>query len=377
MSITDTAEKIYDEFTTMACVAPALSVTIDNKDITTTLTKRLMSLTLTDNRGFEADMLNITLDDADGKIALPRRGAVLSVAIGWKGQALTPKGTFTVDEIEHSGAPDQMTITARGADFRSTMNLQREQSWHAIKLADLAKAIADRNKLKLSINPSFSTTTIDHSDQTNESDGSYLTRLGKQYGFTPTVKNGTLLLLSPGSNTTASGKQIPTLTITRAVGDSHTFSITDRDAYTGVVAHYLNTRAAKQENVKVKRKTKKKKVKPGDNPETDKKEGDYLVGDDENTLTLRHTYASKGNAVRAAKSAWERIQRGVAEFSITLAVGRAEICPEYPVKVSGFKKEIDDAEWTITQVTHTVTDSGFTTALQLEVGLEGVDMETQ
>ena len=36
--------------------------------------ERLMSLSLTDNRGFEADQLTITLD-ADGQLQLPPRGA--------------------------------------------------------------------------------------------------------------------------------------------------------------------------------------------------------------------------------------------------------------------------------------------------------------
>lgn len=35
--------------------------------------ERLMSLSLTDNRGFEADQLTITLDDADGQLQLPPR----------------------------------------------------------------------------------------------------------------------------------------------------------------------------------------------------------------------------------------------------------------------------------------------------------------
>ncbi|EFJ8196132.1 phage late control D family protein, partial [Escherichia coli] len=54
---------------------------------------RLMSLSLTDNRGFEADQLTITLDDADGQLQLPPRGARLTVLIGWKGEPLTEKGT--------------------------------------------------------------------------------------------------------------------------------------------------------------------------------------------------------------------------------------------------------------------------------------------
>ena len=64
---------------------PAFNITIEGKDVTTALDARLMSLTLTDNRGFEADQLDLELDDADGQIVLPRRGAVIRLALGWKG----------------------------------------------------------------------------------------------------------------------------------------------------------------------------------------------------------------------------------------------------------------------------------------------------
>nr|WP_251361221.1 contractile injection system protein, VgrG/Pvc8 family [Escherichia coli] len=102
----------------------------------------------------------------------------------------------------------------------------------------------------------------------------------------------------------------------------------------------------------------------------------YLVGTDENVLVLNRTYANRSNAERAAKMQWERLQRGVASFSLQLAEGRAELYTEMPVKVSGFKQPIDDAEWTITTLTHTVSpDNGFTTSLELEVRIDDFKME--
>ncbi|EZJ97893.1 Dam family site-specific DNA-(adenine-N6)-methyltransferase [Escherichia coli] len=87
-------------------------------------------------------------------------------------------------------------------------------------------------------------------------------------------------------------------------------------------------------------------------------------------------YANRGNAERAAKMQWERLQRGVASFSLQLAEGRADLYTEMPVKVSGFKQPIDDAEWTITTLTHTVSpDNGFTTSLELEVRIDDFEME--
>ena len=46
------------------------------------------------------------------------------------------------------------------------------------------------------------------------------------------------------------------------------------------------------------------------------------------------------------------------------------------MKVSGFKQPIDDAEWTITTLTHTVSpDNGFTTSPDLEVKIDEFDVE--
>lgn len=221
---------------------PAFSISIEGRDITTVLDNRLMSLTLTDNRGFEADQLDLELDDADGKIVLPRRGAVITLALGWKGQPLFPKGAFTVDEIEHTGAPDRLTIRARSADFRETLNTRREKSWHKTTVGEVVKEIAVRHKLKMALGKDLSDKPVEHIDQTNESDGSFLMRLARQYGAIASVKNGNLLFIRQGQGKSASGKPLPVITITRKDGDSHRFTLADRGAYTGVIASWLHTR---------------------------------------------------------------------------------------------------------------------------------------
>ncbi|MGI3086009.1 phage late control D family protein [Yersinia pseudotuberculosis] len=352
---------------------PDYSISVDGIDKTGGIKKRLMSLTLTDNRGFEADQLDIEFDDADGKVELPRRGAKIAVSLGWKGAALIDKGTFTVDEIEHSGAPDKLTIRARSADFRETLNIRRDQSYHKTTIGGIIKTVAERNKLTPTLNKAMSDLAVDHIDQTNESDGNFITRLAKQYGAIAAVKNGNLLFIRQGQAKTASGKPIPMMTIIRSLGDGHQFSMADRGAYTGVVANWLNTRTTEKPVVKVKRKRKATTAAKPKEPE--EKQGEYLIGTDENVLILRTTYASKNNAQRAAKSNWERLQRGAAKFSIQLAKGRADLYPEVPVKVTGFKKQIDEADWTLVTVTHSVSDSGFTTALELEVKIDDLDME--
>lgn len=364
-------------------LTPDFMLMLDSKDITGNISNRLMSLTMTDNRGFEADQLDIELDDADGLVELPLRGAVLTLYLGWKGFALIGKGSFTVDEVEHHGAPDTVTIRARSADFRGTLNSRREESWHDKTLGEIVAAIAARNTLTSSVITELAGIKIPHIDQSQESDAKFLTRLAERNGGEVSVKAGKLLFLRAGRGVTASGKAIPQVTIARSDGDRHQFSIADRGAYTGVTAKWLHTKDPKPKKVKIKRKPKeqhlralqhpKAKAKKKETKTPEAREGEYMVGEDDNVFALTTIYATKAQAMRAAQAKWDKLQRGVAEFSIRLATGRADLYPETPVQVSGFKRVIDEQSWTITKVTHSLSNSGFTTSLELEVRLLDVE----
>jgi uncharacterized protein len=107
------------------------------------------------------------------------------------------------------------------------------------------------------------------------------------------------------------------------------------------------------------------------------KEGEYMAGEADNVFAITTTYASKAQAMRAAAAKWDKLQRGVAEFSITLAMGRADLYPETPVSVSGFKRVIDEQKWVITKVVHSLSNNGYTTSVELEVKLSDVEYETE
>ena len=368
-------------------LTPAFMLKIESKDITGNISDRLISLTMTDNRGFEADQLDLELNDADGRVVLPVRGAVLTLWLGWKGSALIEKGRFTVDEVEHRGAPDTVTIRARSADFRGSLNSRREESWHDKTLGMIVETVAKRNKLEAAVAPELARIAIPHIDQSQESDAKFLTRLADRNGGEVSVKSGKLLFLQAGKALTASGKPIPQVTITRSEGDRHQFSIADRSAYTGVTAQWLHTKEPKPKKVKVKRRTKEPHLRALEHPKAKAKkkeakvpearEGEYMAGEADNVFALTTVFSTKAQAMRAAQAKWDKLQRGVAEFSITLALGRADLYPETPVAVSGFKSIIDDQAWIITKVTHALNSNGYTTSLELEVKLADIDYEAR
>ena len=369
-----------------AQIAPDYMVKLAGSDITADISRRLISLSLTDNRGFEADQLDIELDDADGLMQMPPRGAVLSVFLGWKGHALFHKGEFTVDEVEHRGAPDTLTLRARSADYRGSLNSRRDNSYHDTTLEAIVSAVAARNSLEPAVAESLKGVKVSHIDQTQETDAAFITRLAELNGGVVAIKAGKLIFIKPGSALTASGKPIPQMTLTPSDGDGHTFNIADRDAYTGVSATWLHTKEPKPKRVKVQRKKKEKHLRALQHPAAKKttakaektpeaKEGEYLAGSDENVFALTTVYATEKAAMRAAQAKWDKLQRGVAQFSISLARGRADLFPETPLAVSGFKAVIDAQPWIISKVTHSLNNGGYTTGLELEVLLSDVSYE--
>ena len=431
---------------------PLWRIRVDGVDITGSLDSRFVSLSLTDNRGMEADQLDLTLDDADGRLMLPPRGAVLALALGWEDDGLVDKGTFTVDEVEHSGAPDQVTIRARSADLRAGLSTQRTRSFHQLSVASILNDIAAAHGLTAAIAAQLAGEIIDHLDQTNESDANLLTRLAGMFDAIATIKAGRLVFMPAGAGLSASGKPLPVMSITRQDGDQHRFSIAERDTYTAVRALYndielgqqgaviwgkeeddaeanrtaapvtvpatgeyksLGTkpyptrakalRAAQKawEQVKKspvlrekyvgasaqyhdkalnvqgevrygraddeKRKAAAAKTAASDAAKSRPAVSDAIEPSADNMKTLRHTYSSQANAKRAARTEWRRIQRGMAQFSITLARGRPDLFPDLRAAVSGWKPEIDGTEWVITKATHNLSGSGLTTGLELEV----------
>lgn len=320
---------------------PAWRVVLDGQDLTDRIAPRLINLTLTECREDEADQLDLRIHDHDGKMALPRRGVMLSVAIGWQDAGLVEKGRFKVDEVEYSGSPDVITVRARSADFTASMRTRRERSWHNTTLGKVVSSIAGEHGLTARVASTLGAIALPHVDQANESDVNLLTRLGKRYDATATVKNGTLIFGPIGTGKTASGKEMPTFTLTRRDGDQHRYSVADRDAYSGVRAYWNDKKGARRQAV--------------------------LVGSDDNAKTLRTTYDSEKSAREHADAEFKRVQRGEATFALTLSRGVAELTPETIVSVRGFKPEIESRQWIVSRTTHTLmADSGYATTVDLE-----------
>lgn len=327
---------------------PVCKVTVAGKDITGVVTERLHSIALTDNRGLEVDTLDIQLVDHDGKLAIPPRGASIELWLGWSDTGLVHKGVYTVDETEHSGAPDMLSIRARSADLREALKEKREHTWHSETLGSVLTDIAQRSGLKAHIDSDLAGIELPHIDQANESDANVLARLAEQFDAVVGIKAGVLICAPVGGGKTATGKPLPHIELVRSDGDGHRFLQADRNAYSGVKAYYYLPNSA------------------------DKKE--VVAGDEGSLKELRSIYADENSALRAARSELSRITRGTATLSYTLAHGRADLMPELTYSLHGVKEEIDAITWLGKSVRHSFSTSGYTVELELESCLPDMEL---
>ena len=191
----------------MSANKAAFRIVVDGKDITPALEgripgssdrRRLVSLGLTEKRGDEADQLDLIIDDTDGRMAIPAAGAVITVAIGWAQGIGVPigledKGRFVVEEVDHSGPPDLITIRARAADFTSEIRTRQERSWHGTTLGAIIVDLAKRNKLEARCAASLASISVESMAQSRESDVAFLRRLGRAHDAVAKIADGNLL----------------------------------------------------------------------------------------------------------------------------------------------------------------------------------------
>ena len=320
---------------------PVFRITVDGQDIAQRISPRLISLELTDNRGLEADQLSITLSDHDGLLAMPATGAQLRLWLGWSDTGLVDKGSYTLDEIEHSGAPDTLSLRARSADLRKSLKTRRERSWSNTTLGEVIRDVALGNGLKPTIAQQLEALTILQLDQANESDANLIARLGEEFDAVASVKAGCLLCMPSGGGRSVTGIALPHITLTREDGDQHRYLQADRDSYDGVRAYFYDINSAQKQQA--------------------------IAGGGENLKDLRHTYSDQQSALRAARAELNRLQRGSATLGYTLAKARPDLIPELTYSLMGVKDEIDAIIWYGGNVLHSLSaENGYTMSLELE-----------
>jgi uncharacterized protein len=336
----------------------AIALTLeDGTDLADKVRPRLLSLRLSEKREDDADEIDLVLQNTDGLLAIPRTGVRIALALGWEAgadvpQGLVDKGRFTIDEIELSGPPDQISIRGRSADLTGALRKRETRTWRETTLGSILGEIAARHNRFARIGGGLADAAIDVIEQEGKSDMAFVRDLGKRYDAIATWKDDYLLFLPIGSGATAAGAPLPGLVLTRRDGGSWTFREGQRESYKGAEAQWQDSAAGRRRTVKV------------DGPATPPDPRAPVEGEGGNAPTttepkkLKRVYASEAEARQAAEAAASRAARTPYEFSFDIAIADPAIQPDMKVTLQGWNPVIDGIAWLVKSVETSFDGSG-------------------
>lgn len=325
---------------------PAFRLIANNNDLTDKIRGRLFSLQLTDEAGFDADMLEIVLvdDDPSRPIEVPPTGAELKLSLGYI-EHLREMGLFVVDEIEVAGYPVALVIRGRAAPFETSkfgkkpMQDQKNRSWESgTKLKTMLETIAKEHEMEAAISASMAGITLPHFDQKEESDINFLMRIVRKFDGIVKPAGGYLTITKRGEGLSASGAELPRLTIRRDDVKSFRMTQQKRDSAGTVIANYKASKHAARMEVK--------------------------VGTGDPVKRIGTNYNSRDLAVNAARTEYARRLRGQKVLNISI-MGWPDVIAEMIVDVEQLHAAAD-GEWLTKSVTHRLSDGGYETDLVLE-----------
>ncbi len=320
-------------------MTPAYNILADHQDITSAIRDRLLSLTLTDKAGMKSDTVELRLDDRDGHVALPRKGAELNVSLGYE-QALVKMGLYVVDELELSSPPATMVIRAKAANMRASLKAHKTRAFDKTTLGTVVKTLAAEHGLEARVGDALADMSLSHLDQTEESDLHLLTRLARQYDAVAKPAGGYLLFVPRGEAKSASGKTLPDIALGPHQVSDYRVTLADRDKYGAVIAKWHNTTSGEHTEIK--------------------------TGEGKPIYTLRHTYPDAETASAAARARLDTLNRGQAKISLTVTPGNPYLAAEAKLTLTGFRDGIN-GHWIATQVDHALSNNGYATRVQAEI----------
>jgi len=331
-----------------------VNILVDGRDIAGTVLPILHDLTVSLKSGGETDKAELTLDDTDGQIAMPRDGAVMTIKIDAV-EVFRGKVTEIESNGERSGGRT-LSVSADGVNSKGKAKQPQQRHWDNKTLKDiLTEAGKDAGISNVKVDNELAGITIEYEAQNGESFMALGQRLAEQVGGTFSISDDRAAMVKRGSGKSASGKSITP--VSASWGDNliswRIAPVTGRPRFKKVRQRYYDAKKAKwvTEAVDVK---------------DDGAEAEH---------TARFPASDAADAKRKAGSDKTKAEREKGGGTIIID-GNARAFPEAKVTLVGARPGVD-GEYTVDSVTHKVgRDGGFaTTSLEVKqpAGAAGKD----
>lgn len=173
---------------------PEIKVTYEGTDITADIAPYLRRFTYNDVLSESSSDLSLELEDIDGNWLqdwYPKKGAVLTATIGYKGEEPLDCGTFELDDFEFSFPPSIVTLGALATDVKLSLREKRTEAYEEQTLKGIAETLAGRHGLEVS--GEIKEIKIERTTQDNQTDLEFLVRIAKEYNYLVKIENGKLI----------------------------------------------------------------------------------------------------------------------------------------------------------------------------------------
>ncbi|SHK45008.1 hypothetical protein SAMN04488492_11347 [Megasphaera elsdenii] len=352
-----------------------LQVTYNSKDISEALAQYLISASYTDNLSGQVDDISLTLEDKAGLWQsdwMPVKGATLDITLctyNWQGlydgEFDTTLGTFEVDEIEMTSAPDVVNIKAVAisvgddSTLRSTL---RSKTWENISVRKVANDIAWENGLKLfwdcDDNPN-----IDKLEQNDESDLSVLQRVCDDTGFALKITTDTIIVFDEAKYEQAE----PVIEIYHP-GTTNVMDVAEADGTPTPERIFHSTGYSFK--TKIRDVYKKCHIKYTNDQDKSVIESTFTDPNKSNgaTLEIHQQVTSQAEADRLAKKKLREKNRDECTGSYSLD-GCQFLCAGETIEMIGFG--VFSGRYIVTQAKHDISGSGYVTSIDVRRCLIG------
>jgi hypothetical protein len=311
---------------------PVINVSVGGAPVSSAFYSRLLTATVTDQEGHKADTCRFEFAD-DPPAAIPNRGSIMTVAMGYEAPVFM--GAFTVDEVEVECFPFKMSVSGKSADIRKEMKTNKERHWDQKTVQDVISEIAGEHGLSPAISGAVGSHLYEWLGQQDESDLHFLERLARRHNALFAVKNGRLVFAERGSGLSVSGLSLGGTVITpdKIITGSCRVQFKDRSQYKDVVAYFDDKDKAERVELKVQ-------------------------SDPQGAATYRlgEPFGSQAEAEKAANSKARDLKRGIDRVTVTV-VGDPAIRAGGPLSFAGVRPGVDGLPFIIETAKHVFSKS--------------------
>lgn len=333
-------------------------ITVDGHDVSERFHPILISLRVHLAAERVSDTAEIELDDANGRIALPRDGAFMAISLGWRSSGLALVFEGTVDDVRSRGARGAgrtLTITAKSADTRGQGKQNQEKHWDKKKLGEVMQDAGRLAGFEVMVDPSLAAIEREWWGMQAESFFHFGHRLARETSGVFKVFGKRAILAKRNGGLSVSGATLSSVVAAsgRNLINWDLSPVVGRPRYKSVIARWYDMKAGKWRREKI-------------------EIGDQSSAPAENTT--RFTEADQDEAKGSGENAKEATDRNKGEGSV-LIDGDPGATPEGLCIVSGARPGIDGA-YRIDTVDHDLSRAnGFTTTLSLKQPHDGAGQD--